>query len=305
VTVFRWLLSHDLQNIPIESRCRFFEAFLYHEIEEGKGNRYLELLWKYYEKSGNYVSAAGCLLTMGTKTGQGRTSITQRITYLSHALMCIQSAPQTKANLEMKTQIQDYLDVAQVQLKTRFAIERRAGDSIESRLAAGKAASAEERAPATDTPSATVLRLRRSVRFWRGIAVTAGALAAVLMLFVVANALWPGIVVPHPYGQEYVAVVNRGGDLPALILRVDTRKGIVNVRTLGAEAPPGRSLELWYIAAGKAPKSLGVVENAPEPIVIPAVLRDGVADATIAVTAEPIGGSPTGGPPARSSIRAS
>jgi Uncharacterized protein conserved in bacteria len=168
--------------------------------------------------------------------------------------------------------------------------------AIESRLAAGKAASAEERAPATDTPSATVLRLRRSVRFWRGIAVTAGALAAVLMLFVVANALWPGIVVPHPYGQEYVAVVNRGGDLPALILRVDTRKGTVNVRTLGAEAPPGRSLELWYIAAGKAPKSLGVVENAPEPIVIPAVLRDGVADATIAVTAEPIGGSPTGGP---------
>jgi len=136
VTVFRWLLSHDLQNIPIESRCRFFEAFLYHEIEEGKGNRYLELLWKYYEKSGNYVSAAGCLLTMGTKTGQGRTSISQRITYLSHALMCIQSAPQTKANLEMKTQIQDYLDVAQVQMKTRSAIEARAGETIETRLAA-------------------------------------------------------------------------------------------------------------------------------------------------------------------------
>ena len=115
-------------------------------------------------------------------------------------------------------------------------------------------------------------------------------------LFVVANALWPGIVVPHPYGQEYVAVVNRGGDLPALILRVDTRKGIVSVRTLGAEAPPGRSLELWYIAAGKAPKSLGIVENTPAPVVVPAVLRDGVAGATIAVTAEPKGGSPTGSP---------
>jgi anti-sigma-K factor RskA len=169
--------------------------------------------------------------------------------------------------------------------------------AIERRLAAGKAASAEERAPATDAPSATVVRLRRSVRFWRGIAATAGALAAVLILFIVADVLLRDVdLVPYQYGREYVAVVNRGGDLPALILRVDTREGIVNVRTLGAEAPPGRSLELWYIGEGKAPKSLGIVENASGPIVIPAVLREGVAGGTIAVTAEPKGGSPTGDP---------
>jgi anti-sigma-K factor RskA len=168
--------------------------------------------------------------------------------------------------------------------------------AIESRLAAGKGGPAGDRVPAMDPTSATVVRLRRSVRFWRGIAATAGALAAVLILLIVADALLPEIIVPHPFGREYVAVVNRGGDLPALIVRVDTRKGIVNVRALGAEAPPGKSLELWYIAAGKPPKSLGVVENASDPVVIPAVLRDGVADASIAVTAEPKGGSPTGGP---------
>jgi anti-sigma-K factor RskA len=169
--------------------------------------------------------------------------------------------------------------------------------AIESKLAAGKRAPAEDRVPAMDPPSATVVRLRRSVTFWRRIAATAGALAAVLILFIVAEALLPEIdVVPYQFGREYVAVVNRGGDLPALIVRVDTRKGIVNVRALGAEAPPGKSLELWYIAAGKPPKSLGVVENASDPFVIPAVLREGVAGASIAVTAEPKGGSPTGGP---------
>ena len=163
--------------------------------------------------------------------------------------------------------------------------------AIESRLAAGKAVSGDDTAAARQGPSATVLRLRRSVVLWRSVAAVAGALAAALILFI-AWGRWPAA----DHGQEYVAVVNRGGDLPALIVRVDMREGVVRVRALGAEAPPGKSLELWYIGAGKAPKSLGVVENAAGPIVIPAMLREGIAGATIAVTAEPKGGSPTGGP---------
>ncbi len=163
--------------------------------------------------------------------------------------------------------------------------------AIESRLAAGKPAQASDSTAAGEVTSAVVLRLRRSVALWRGVAAVAGALAAALVLFVAWGGNWPAS------GQEFVAVVNRGGDLPALIVRVDTQEGVVTVRALGAEAPQGKSLELWYIGAGKAPKSLGVVENASGPIVIPAVLRQGgVEGATIAVTEEPKGGSPTGGP---------
>ncbi len=162
--------------------------------------------------------------------------------------------------------------------------------AIESRLAAGKGAPAEGTAAAGE--GASVLRLRRSVVLWRSIAAVAGTLAAALIVFI-ALSRWPAA----EQGQEYVAVVNRGGDLPALIVRVDTREGVVRVRALGAEAPPGKSLELWYIGAGKVPRSLGVVENGAGPMVIPAVLRQGgVEGATIAVTAEPKGGSPTGGP---------
>jgi anti-sigma-K factor RskA len=165
--------------------------------------------------------------------------------------------------------------------------------AIESRLAAGTAAQASDSTAVREATSAAVLRLRRSVVLWRGVAAVAGALAAALILFVAWGGRWPA----PEHGQEFVAVVNRGGDLPALIVRVDTQEGVVTVRALGAEAPQGKSLELWYIGAGKAPKSLGVVENASGPIVIPAVLRQGgVEGATIAVTAEPKGGSPTGGP---------
>jgi anti-sigma-K factor RskA len=165
--------------------------------------------------------------------------------------------------------------------------------AIEGRLAAAKVAPSDDTAAARDGTPATVLRLRRSVVLWRGVAAMAGALAAALILFIAWGDLQPAA----EQGQEYVAVVNRGGDLPALIVRVDTQQGVVTVRALGAEAPPGRSLELWYIGAGKPPKSLGVVENAAGPIVIPAVLRQGgVEGATIAVTEEPKGGSPTGSP---------
>uniref|UniRef100_A0A915EQT9 Nucleoporin Nup133/Nup155-like C-terminal domain-containing protein n=1 Tax=Ditylenchus dipsaci TaxID=166011 RepID=A0A915EQT9_9BILA len=122
VTVFHWLLSKGMSDVLIESRCRFFEGFLFHEIEEGKGNKYLELLWKYYEKNENYVAAAKILTDMASKAGT-KANLSQRITYLSHALMCIQSAAETKANLEFKQDIQDKLDVAQIQQKTKASLE--------------------------------------------------------------------------------------------------------------------------------------------------------------------------------------
>jgi len=88
--------------------------------------------------------------------------------------------------------------------------------------------------------------------------------------------------------------VNRGGDQPALVIRVDLASGNVYVRPLAAEAPSGKSLELWYINAGKAPKSMGVVGADAIKIPLPAGLSP--EKATFAVTVEPPGGSPTGDP---------
>ncbi len=52
-------------------------------------------------------------------------------------------------------------------------------------------------------------------------------------------------------GAQYLAVVDRGGALPALIVRVDLGSGLVQVRSLAAETPPDRSLELWYVGRGR------------------------------------------------------
>ena len=130
------------------------------------------------------------------------------------------------------------------------------------------------------------LRLSRAV--WRGAAVGAASLAAALALFIAVDR-----VRPMDARDEFVAVVNRGGDLPALIVRVDTREGTVRVRPLAAETPSGRSLELWYIGADRQARSLGTLDRPEQPLALPAGAQ-AAEGATLAVTVEPPGGSPTG-----------
>lgn len=133
--------------------------------------------------------------------------------------------------------------------------------------------------------------LRRSRSIWRGVAVGASALAAMLALYVAADRVIPGLARP-----TLVAVVNRSGELPALLVRIDPRAGLVQVRALAAETPPDHSLELWSVRAGEAPHSLGIVGAAVTRAVLPAGSAGSLENATIAVSVEPRGGSATGLP---------
>jgi anti-sigma-K factor RskA len=141
--------------------------------------------------------------------------------------------------------------------------------------------------------SAEIIALRRRVRTWQWTSVAAGALAACLAL-VIVTAPW----VIQQSGGKYVAVVDRGGELPALIVNVDQESGVVTVRSLTAEAPADRSHELWYIGAGEKPKSLGVVDHVGSGITVrtDAIAGFNPVDAVFAITLEPRGGSPSGEP---------
>ncbi|TXN44789.1 anti-sigma factor [Methylobacterium sp. WL7] len=128
--------------------------------------------------------------------------------------------------------------------------------------------------------------LRRQVRRWRIATAGAGLLAAGLALFVAVG------LRPEPEGGRYLAVVQGGGALPALIVRVDTRTGTAQVRPVGAEAPAGRSLELWYVGA-EGPKPLGLVGGGATRVTLP---QGAAPDGVLAVSVEPPGGSPSGQP---------
>ncbi len=163
------------------------------------------------------------------------------------------------------------------------------------RISSGLGAGPEDRAGTANVlawpVSADLVRIRRSRSRWRVAAGAAASLAAALALVIASGLLRD----PFPT-SGLVAVVNRSGDLPALIVRVDPRAGVVQVRALGAETPAGRSLELWSIVAGGAPRSLGVVAAGPTRVAVPAEDRPRLDGATIAVTVEPQGGSPSGNP---------
>lgn len=156
-----------------------------------------------------------------------------------------------------------------------------------------------------------VVRLSDRSRRWRGIAQLTTALAAGLAAFVVVQAYRPDLlpdklrpqgrveVVQAPQQAQFVAVLQRDGGSPAFIMTVDTNTKEFTVRKAGADAPAGRSYELWMVSDRfSAPRSLGVV-GATDFTTKPVLAQFDTAtinSAIYAVTVEPEGGSPTGAP---------
>ena len=139
-------------------------------------------------------------------------------------------------------------------------------------------------------PAGSTLKVSRDR--WRAAAVAFGSLAAALVLVVLQRA-----IVPPSHESDagsYLAAVNRGGDKPALLIRVDLKTRQVFVRPVAAETPTGHSLELWYIGDDKAPRSMGLVDKAPSTLTIPQTSN--ATSASFAVSVEPLGGSKTSGP---------
>ncbi|MGX7706188.1 anti-sigma factor [Methylobacterium sp. Gmos1] len=172
---------------------------------------------------------------------------------------------------------------------------------IAAHLAAPHSAAAHSAAAASPDgaprPAVPVVDLRPALRRWRGATFAAGALAAGLALFIAVERLASALLSPNADSGQYLAVVNRGGELPALVVRVDPRAGTVQVRALAAEAPRDRSLELWVVPASGAPRSLGLVQDAAGTrLSLPAGDRGLLDGASLAVTLEPAGGSPSGAP---------
>jgi anti-sigma-K factor RskA len=168
--------------------------------------------------------------------------------------------------------------------------------------------------PVVPRRSAEVIVLSSAVRRWRGIAVTASALAATLAAFGLMRELRPEMLpealrpapreivrtvqVPSPQMAEFVAILQQDAASPAFLLTVDLEKRTLSVRKVGAEQHAGRSYELWLVAGqAAAPRSLGVIGE-HEYTVHRGLAYDAptLHNATYAVSLEPAGGSPTGAP---------
>jgi anti-sigma-K factor RskA len=165
-------------------------------------------------------------------------------------------------------------------------------------------------------PSANVVYLARRVRRWRRLSLVAGALAALLALYIAVWQTAPDLIPPQlrlrqanimagsesaPRMQQdrLVAVLQQGPNAPAFLLTFDLQQRMLFVRRVSAPAEAGKSYQLWLISKNlAAPRSLGLVDNNEftSRNLSGNFDIDTLRTANYAISLEPHGGSPTGAP---------
>lgn len=127
-----------------------------------------------------------------------------------------------------------------------------------------------------------------SLVLWRWLTAGAGALAVASLV-----ALFVAINQPAPL----IATIE-GGNARIFVATIDPARNTLAVVPATYRADPSRVPELWLIAPGDKPRSLGLLQpDRATTIAVPANLRAlATGQAVLAVSLEPPGGSTTGAP---------
>jgi len=150
------------------------------------------------------------------------------------------------------------------------------------------------------------LRLRRSLAAWRAVAASAGAVAAALAVALI----WPhpppaltggqltASTAEHSPALEQVMTARMtGANGPTVFVAVvDPQSHVIVVTPATVSVTKGRSPELWLIPAGGKPIALGLAAFGRSVRLNPKIDIGDPARAILAMSMEPLGGSPTGQP---------
>lgn len=146
---------------------------------------------------------------------------------------------------------------------------------------------------AVAAPTPRPAGLWSSLAFWRGLA------AAAVAAFAIAIAI-PYLSAPParaPQGQLVASLSADGSDVRYLVV-YDPARGEVGLSHVSGERAAGSDFQLWMIEGGNQPVSMGVIPaGASVRLPVDSAARDKLtAGAKLAVSLEPLGGSPTGLP---------
>jgi anti-sigma-K factor RskA len=153
-------------------------------------------------------------------------------------------------------------------------------------------------APAVDN----VVPMRRKLALWRGAAVGMTAVAASLALLVAyqsaSDAPPTGPVVASAPAPMMIATLSSPQTDASLSVAYDPQHASMLVTPGRLEGAPGHEHQLWIIPPDGTPVSLGMVRpGAPLRMPVPVQLKPHFRTrATLAISVEPTGGSPTGQP---------
>lgn len=133
----------------------------------------------------------------------------------------------------------------------------------------------------------------RSLALWRG-AAAAGALATVMAVVVGLNLRDQ---LQNAPAIQYVAVLSDDKATASMLVTFDPRKRQLVLQRVGSyDEGADKSLQLWALPPGGAPRSLGVLDHAPA-LRLPASESEVHAVPALAVTLEAKGGVPPGSGP--------
>jgi len=122
VALYQWLVNQSETDKLLSVRSPFIEDFLKSATaQQPETTTMFDLLWKFYEKSGQYVAAAKILNKLADRHSTDL-SLEGRISYLSRAIMCVKSS---EGAGELLHHLEEKMEVARVQLMVLDAVRSR------------------------------------------------------------------------------------------------------------------------------------------------------------------------------------
>lgn len=142
---------------------------------------------------------------------------------------------------------------------------------------------------------------RRGTNFWRAYSIAITAVAAALLLAIGLDRARDTPVAPTPTPAEtrtLIASLASEDGPTRLVVSYQSGTPSLLVTPAGLSAAAGRAYQLWLISPSGTPQSLGLVDaGGPQRVPLaPPLLGAFDGNATLAVSVEPAGGSPTGQP---------
>ncbi|XP_033150303.1 nuclear pore complex protein Nup154 [Drosophila busckii] len=137
VTMYEWLLSHDMSSELLELVEPSLGEFLRRNVNRNPENvKLIDLLWKYYEKNGHHLQAAQILDNLAM-TRSENISLDVRQEYLVRAVMCMrnETVGSSITNGIFLKEIEDKLEIACVQKSVLAAMNSLASNNQEARQA--------------------------------------------------------------------------------------------------------------------------------------------------------------------------
>lgn len=113
--LYEWLCEKNLSSKLLEVKSPHVETFLRKRISDSEGysSIYLDLMWRYYERRGNFIGAAQILDRLASKPGSD-CDLEERLAYLSRAKGCVEAMATPGDYLR---ELEEKMEVVRIQIQ--------------------------------------------------------------------------------------------------------------------------------------------------------------------------------------------